>query len=85
MREAVAHICELRDNAARSRFWEALRGLGVDELPDKHWTDMGVEHWHFLIGSQELLVCEDYGELNIYGAPELVQRVVAVAGGRVVA
>jgi len=83
MREAVAHICDLSDRAARTRFWSALRRMPIEELTAKHWQDIGVEHWHFLVGQEELLVCEDYGELNIYGVPELVSRVVAVSGGTV--
>jgi hypothetical protein len=82
MREAVAHICELRDRAARTRFWDALYRMPLQELPGKHWRDTGVEHWRFLTGQDELMVCEDYEELNIYGPPELLQRVVAVAGGQ---
>jgi hypothetical protein len=84
MREAGVHVCELHDYAARTRFWDALRRMPIKVLPGKHWRDIGVEHWHFLIGTEELLVCEDYGELNIYGPPELVQQVVALTGGQII-
>lgn len=83
MREAGAHICELRDAVTRTRFWSALRQMVLEELPDRHWTDTGVEHWRFRVGQEELLVCEDYGELNIYGPAELLQRIVAATGGQV--
>jgi len=67
-------ICDLQNVAARTGFWETLRTLGAIEVRDKHWSDVGVEHRTFRLGSEEFTVCEDYGELLVHGSPEILQR-----------